>query len=187
MNSPTAELKAEHQGVMRVLAVLERMCDHLSHDEMVATDHLAQVLEFLRVFVDQCHHGKEEDFLFPALEQGGMPHDSGPIAVMLAEHAHGRQLVQLLGQALEGLSQAQPQPGADEDLSAAGRQYIELLRAHIHKEESVLFSIAEVRLDQAQQERMSRDFERLEQERIGPGRHEAFHRMIQQLSHIYLG
>lgn len=26
-----------------------------------------RILEFLKVFVDRCHHAKEEDFLFPAL------------------------------------------------------------------------------------------------------------------------
>lgn len=185
MSSPTAELKAEHQGVMRVLAVLDRMCGHLEGGEAVATDHLEQVLEFLRVFVDQCHHGKEEDFLFPALEKSGLAHGSGPIAVLLAEHAQGRGLVRLMGQALTGLAQAQP--GAEADLTASGRQYIELLRAHIHKEDSMLFPLAEARLSQELLTAMAADFQRLEKERIGPGRHEAFHGMIHELTHIYLG
>jgi hemerythrin-like domain-containing protein len=185
MASPTAELKDEHLGVMTVLAVLAVMCGRLEGGEAAATGHLAQVLEFLRVFVDKCHHGKEEDYLFPALERGGMAHDSGPIAVMLAEHAHGRHLVNLLGQALDGLAQARP--GAAADLLTAGREYIELLRAHIHKEESVLFPLADIRLGQAEQEAMAEDFQRLERERIGPGRHEAFHHMIHDLTRIYLG
>lgn len=185
MGSPTAELKAEHQGVMRVLAVLERMCQHLEDGEAVASDHLAQVLEFLRVFVDKCHHGKEEDFLFPALEKTGLAHDSGPIAVMLAEHAQGRQLVGGLARALEGL--AAGDQDAAPDLATAGREYVDLLRAHIHKEDNVLFALADERLGRAEEERLSQAFELLEAERIGPGRHEAFHRMIHELTHIYLG
>jgi hypothetical protein len=30
-----------------------------------------QLLEFFTVFVDKCHHGKEEELLFPAMEQAG--------------------------------------------------------------------------------------------------------------------
>ncbi|MBI5524626.1 MAG: hemerythrin domain-containing protein [Desulfarculus sp.] len=185
MGQPTAELKAEHQGVMRVLAVLERMCQHLEDGEAVASDHLEQVLEFLRVFVDKCHHGKEEDFLFPALEKTGLPHDSGPIAVMLAEHALGRQLVGRLGQAIEGLAAGLREEA--EALTAAGREYVALLRAHIYKEDNVLFALADERLGRAEEEALVKDFARLEAERIGPGRHEAFHRMIHELTQIYLG
>jgi hemerythrin-like domain-containing protein len=35
-------------------------------------------MEFLTVFVDKCHHGKEEEFLFPALEAAGIAREGGP-------------------------------------------------------------------------------------------------------------
>ncbi|MBI4797359.1 MAG: hemerythrin domain-containing protein [Desulfarculus sp.] len=185
MGAPTAELKAEHQGVMKVLAVLEVMCGHLEAGEPVASDHLAQVLEFLRVFVDKCHHGKEEEYLFPALEKTGLPHDSGPIAVMLAEHALGRQLVGRLALAMEGLAAGQQEEA--QALTAAGREYVALLRAHIPPEDNVLFALADERLGRAEEAELSKSFDLLEAQRIGPGRHEAFHRLIHELTHIYLG
>jgi hemerythrin-like domain-containing protein len=36
-------------------------------------------LVFLKEFADRCHHGKEEDFLFPALEKAGIKKEGGPI------------------------------------------------------------------------------------------------------------
>ncbi len=49
--------------------------------------------DFIRNFVDTCHHTKEEKHLCPMLESRGMSHDSGPIAVMLLEHTEGRRML----------------------------------------------------------------------------------------------
>ena len=40
---------------------------------------LGKILDFFRVFVDRCHHGKEEEYLFPTMEKRGIPADKGPI------------------------------------------------------------------------------------------------------------
>lgn len=58
---------------------------------MFQKEELEGIMEFLMVFVDKCHHGKEEDFLFPALEAAGVARDGGPIGVMLHEHERGRR------------------------------------------------------------------------------------------------
>jgi hypothetical protein len=44
----------------------------------------------------------------------------------------------------------------------------------------------ESRFSQAMDERLYQDFEILEQERIGDGKHEAFYEMINRLTHIYI-
>ncbi|MGE5781951.1 MAG: hemerythrin domain-containing protein [Nitrososphaerales archaeon] len=43
-------------------------------------------MDFLKNFTNICHHGKEEETLFPSLEKNGMARESGPIARMLFEH-----------------------------------------------------------------------------------------------------
>lgn len=179
------ELKAEHQGVLRVLLIIDAMARLLEMGRLPERGHLEEVLEFLRVFVDRCHHGKEEDHLFPALEQAGVPRRDGPIGVMLAEHEQGRGLVRRMGQALERLGA--DRTGAGAELALAGREYAGLLRQHIRKEEDVLFAMAEAKLQADVMEGLAESFEDLERKRIGPGRHEAFHAMIQRLSDTYLG
>ena len=44
-------------------------------------------------YVDRCHNQKEEQHLFPLLEQRGIPRQSGPLAVMLAEHEQPSELL----------------------------------------------------------------------------------------------
>ncbi|MFZ5586295.1 MAG: hemerythrin domain-containing protein [Thermodesulfobacteriota bacterium] len=175
MQSATADLRAEHQGVLAVLKIMEAMAKRLEAGLGVESGHWEQALDFLKVFVDKCHHGKEEDFLFPALEAAGVPRQGGPIAALLAEHQEGRRLVKAMAGA-QGPERAK-----------AIRAYVNLLRDHIAKEDGVLFPLADERLAPARQGELAQAYERLENERIGPGRHEAFHAMIETLTYTYLG
>jgi hemerythrin-like domain-containing protein len=181
---PTEELKAEHEGVLQMLAVLQGLCDRMESRKPFLTGHLDQVVEFLKIFVDTCHHGKEEDILFPALEKAGITEKEDLINELLAEHRTGRALVKDMGVALDSLK------SGTEDATPAvvdkARQYITLLRQHIQKENNDLFPIAEKRLPQNEQEKLSEQFDRLEKEKIGIGRHEEFHRQIEDLSKTYL-
>ncbi len=136
-DTATAALRAEHRLILEVAAVLERVLDSGTVD----TDSLTDCVTFFRLFADACHHGKEEDLLFPALESEGMPVDSGPIAVMLHEHRIGREFVGRMAAALPGV--ADEDAASKVEFAAAGRGYIELIRGHIAKEDGVLFEMAD--------------------------------------------
>jgi hemerythrin-like domain-containing protein len=136
------------------------------------------------VFVDTCHHGKEEDYLFPALEQLGVSRNGGPIGVMLREHEQGRGEVRAMRSAFEAYRGGDTSAAAEFASHAA--VYVGLLRRHIDKENAVLFPIADSRLSTVRRISLEQAFEKLEQERIGAGRHEAFHRMIEDLGERYL-
>ena len=64
----TQQLKDEHEGVKIMLNILEQVCRQLGTKGSLNKEHFEGILDFLKVFVDRCHHGKEEDLLFPALE-----------------------------------------------------------------------------------------------------------------------
>ena len=55
------------------LKVLDRICqEDRTSGKLGDPQHVDHLLEFFTVFVDKCHHGKEEELLFPALEQIGV-------------------------------------------------------------------------------------------------------------------
>lgn len=185
----TEDLRAEHEGILRMLAILEAVATRLRAGRDVPAEHLAGMLDFLKTFADKCHHGKEEDILFPALEAAGLARESGPIGVMLREHTIGRGHIRAMGLALEllpGGGQTPVDRGPVESFCAEASAYVELLTQHIAKENNVLFVMAERLLGQDALTRMHGAFERLESERIGPGRHEAFHAMLDDYSAQYL-
>ena len=50
--------------------------------------------DFTQNFTDVCHHGKEEEALFPALEKAGMPTNMGPIHMMLLDHKRTKEIAE---------------------------------------------------------------------------------------------
>ena len=138
---PTAVLKAEHQTILRVINVLEALVRRSEAGTGFEVDALRQCVTFFRLFADACHHAKEEDLLFPALEARGVPRENGPIGVMLHEHRLARQHTRSMGDALEALSRDEPEAVAA--FRAAAYQYIELLRNHIFKEDNFLFQMGD--------------------------------------------
>jgi hemerythrin-like domain-containing protein len=57
---------------------------------------------------------------------------------------------------------------------------------HIEKENKVLFPMADVHLTLEVQQGLARDFEKLELEEIGAGKHEEFHQLLHELKGVYL-
>ncbi len=154
--TPTAELRAEHRVIERVLGVLERLLAQPLESAPAVTAALRDCVRFFRLFADACHHGKEEDMLFPALESAGIPRDGGPIGVMLHEHRLGRQYVARMAAELDGLEAGDA--GARERFVAAARAYIDLLSAHIYKEDNVLFAMGERVTPPAAQSQLAGEF-----------------------------
>ena len=64
--------------------------------------------------------------------------------------------------------------------------HLVLLDQHIDKENNVLLPLAEKQLSEAKLAELSKGFERIEEQKIGVGKHEEFHKMIDQLESAYL-
>lgn len=179
----TKRLKEEHQGVLLALSILEKINQKLKKGEEVDPRHLEQLLEFMRIFVDKCHHSKEEDLLFPALEKTGVPKTGGPIGMMLEEHDLGRNYVKDFAQSLEEYKKGDKKAASKIVKSTTG--YITLLKEHIDKEDNILYMIADMHLSPKIQKELLKEFEKVEEEKIGKGKHEEFHKMLDNLEKIY--
>jgi hypothetical protein len=75
----TEQLRNEHEGIKLMMHILWKLSGKLEAGEEVDPEHLEKIIEFFRIFADKCHHGKEEDLLFPVLEAAGIPREGGPI------------------------------------------------------------------------------------------------------------
>jgi hemerythrin-like domain-containing protein len=163
----TQILEREHELILKVLDCLERLAAEALGPERLDRVSAEQALDFLRSFADRCHHAKEEDLLFPALVAKGMPRDAGPIAVMLSEHEQGREAVACMGRAVDD-AQADV-PGAAQRFAQYAGSYVTLLRAHIQKENQVLFPMADRILGEGEQAQLLLEFEQAEHELEGTG------------------
>jgi hemerythrin-like domain-containing protein len=137
-------LMNEHRTIERVIDALVAFTEECRRRGASDREELSQFVGFLQRYADQLHHGKEEDILFSAMGDHGFPTEGGPIAVMLAEHRRGRAFIQVLADRATG---SDPWTDADrQEIAEAAAGYGALLRAHIHKEDAILYPMAEQHL-----------------------------------------
>jgi len=172
-------LMNEHRLIEHAIEALVAFADEVRRKGADDRAELGRFVTFIRDFADTRHHGKEEKILFAAMVEAGFPDRSGPIGVMLHEHDQGRVLVGILA---ELAGQATPWSGDDRQrLARAANGYAELLRAHIHKEDAVLYPMAGQHLSPARMARVGADCERYEAETAGSGEHDRLHRLAGEL------
>ena len=140
MKTATETLRHEHDAILQMLDATEEVAHQLQAGVPVEPRILDGLLEFFRLFADQCHHGKEERHFFPALEAKGFSRQHGPTGVMLHEHDEGRLHIAALASAVE-LAEAGDGQALGQFVRHA-RAYVRLLREHIQKEDQRLFPMA---------------------------------------------
>jgi hemerythrin-like domain-containing protein len=106
--TPVEMLEAEHRVIQKVVAAMAVLAERLDGGEDLDVRLLENVVEFLRVFADRCHHGKEETFLFPALIRRGVPSHGCPIGGLTMEHQKGRVMVGEFADAIRGYAAGEP-------------------------------------------------------------------------------
>lgn len=176
----TEDLKHEHKIVLVIMEAADREAQSIQATGQVNVTTLDKIVDFCRVFVDRCHHGKEEEYLFPKLEEKGVAGEQGPIGVMLHEHEAGRQRVKAIAASLAPAGAGNPQAAAA--LAADLMAYTALLRAHIDKENNVLFPMADRLFSPAEQQALLQAFAKHEAEEIGAGVHERYHQLAHELA-----
>jgi hemerythrin-like domain-containing protein len=172
----TELLSQEHRVIERVLAVVEKLTTRPVEDSI---ENWKKALDFIRHFADQCHHFKEEQVLFPAMEERGIPRDGGPVGMMLMEHEEGRTYVRSMLMAIAAVEAKNP--AAEETLLNSARAYLRLLREHIQKEDDVLFRIADEVISADEQKALLRSFVEHEAKEMGEGVHEKYLKVVEEL------
>lgn len=180
MKKASEDLKHEHEAVKIALNVLEKIASKIQLNENADVNDLKEMVDFLILFADKCHHGKEEIYYFPALQKAGIPGNGGPIGVMLQEHEQGRLNIRQMKDSVSGLNA---------DLNAfanAASSYVSLMRNHIEKENNILFMMGDQRLSEETQTELLEKFEEHEEKVVGEGKHERLHAILEKLVKKYL-
>lgn len=180
MTFASEDLRNEYEGILFGLNILDQMVMQLDSGKDVAKDDYVQMVDFLRLFADKCHHGKEEGLFFPALEKVGIPKENGPIGQMLIEHEQGRMYIKEMTEALAG------EALDNRAFSTAAEHYANLLRSHIQKENMVLFAMGDQLLAPELQNKLLQEFEHFEETVMGPGIHDQLHTMLNTFEKKYL-
>lgn len=158
MNTATQNLENDHVYIIRLIDVMEKMVLNCATD----TAHMEMVVNLIKTYADGFHHAKEEKVLFPLLVEKGFSNEQGPVSVMLHEHVEGREFVKGISERIDvykaGNVSALP------EIYHYMQGYADLLKAHIGKENNVLFRMADKALSSDEQLELLNKFGSIEKQ-----------------------
>ena len=157
----TVSLRRDHDLIEKVIKAMEVTIQLLNNGQQIPESILHPVIDFSKNFTDVCHHSKEEDVLFPALEQAGMPRNMGPIAMMLKDHERSREI----GKHMEKSAKEYIESGNSTNLLDDMKQYTQHITEHLWKENNKLFMMAEARL-QYVSEKVDKELNNVEESKL---------------------
>lgn len=175
--SPTQILEREHRLVLRMVNVLTSLRSRVDTGQ-VDREALRSAMEFFKFFVDTCHHGKEEDLLFPMLERRGVRPQGCPVGILRTEHEQGRRLVAALSDAVAKYETGDAK--AMKTISSLLSTAISMYTDHVWKEDYLLFPMAEKVLTTADRADLLRDFEEADLS-LGLDFQEKYETLVRQL------
>lgn len=147
--NPTEILREEHD---KVLEILDKLENALKDKDVESSGKNIVTLE--KEFDKHSLH-KEEKALFPEIEKF-IPRDGGPTGIMIIEHKSLVESIKNFKEAIETKN--------SEKLIEIGSYIINLLRQHIDKENSILFMMADMHLDDKQKEAILKEFKKFDSE-----------------------
>jgi hemerythrin-like domain-containing protein len=80
--------------MMKLFVAWQNILAKLDSKDPALLEDLRQCIDWVDVFIDQCHHGKEDDILFPAMTSSEDPQVTRLIKDLHSEHQSGRSLLE---------------------------------------------------------------------------------------------
>ena len=177
------QLRDEHKAVRTLLTLWKKIVIRMENGQEVNAEDLESLIAFMKGFVDRCHHQKEESYLFPALMELNVPEINKMVKELTKEHARLHTLVQEIDNSVEGFKKKDPR--VKEKLVGYLKEYIGILSHHESEETDDLFIKADGDLTEETWGKLEKAFNKVEMERVGMGRHEEFHKLLDTIQQHY--
>ena len=138
-------IKDEHRKLWRIAITVDQVLDDMQAEGKVDGAFLGSVFDYFEQFVDDCHHPKEDDYLFRLLRQRS-PEAAAVLDRLEAEHRDAPANLKGLRNKL-ALAESGRLPVSD--LAEALRGYLAGLKEHVRIEEKEIFPLAAAALTAA--------------------------------------
>ena len=170
---PIGPLMWEHRLIEKMLASMMRHMDQAEKTQKVNPLVIDMAVDFIHVYADRTHHGKEEEILFRDLAKKDLtPELKKIMQELLDEHAWGRKTTAALVAAKERYLQ-----GDQAQLSVIidhARQLGNFYPKHIGKEDQHFFYPCQEYFDKEEQTRMLAEFWEFDRKMI----HEKYNKVL---------
>ena len=179
---PDDVLRSEHELIETLLFAVDGIAARVGSEEPFPREDVKKAMVVMVEFVDQCHHAKEERFLFPALSENS-PGKTKELTRRVSSDR--RAFRRLVAQMRTHLPTAEADRRARRRLANELALYSRLVHNHVRIEEERILPEADRILGSAARRRMTARFERLEADERDAGRHARHQAMIRELAQAY--
>ncbi len=174
---PIGPLMIEHRLIERVVAHIGSEAERLEQGGAVDPAFISTVVDFMRVYADKTHHGKEEDILFEDLRTRDLSDEDARLLEELnTEHVKARAVVTQLSAA--GVSAADGDATAKTMAISALKEIATLYPQHIEKEDARFFPASMTYLGQDERDAMLEEFNAFDRQMI----HTRYKEVVERLS-----
>ena len=173
---PRGPLMIEHRLIEKMFELVRKETKQIEELKQADPIFIDTTVDFVRMYADRTHHGKEEDILFRDLEKKDMGElDKKIMRELIDEHKYGRKMVKELVEAKERYLQGQTD--ALEVILDKLNGLVNFYPKHIEKEDKVFFPASENYFTQEEQDAMLEEFWRFDKEMI----HEKYRSLVKEL------
>jgi len=164
-----------------MLAIMDKICERFEQGQVVEAA-TSRASSNLSRSLPTSATTERKRISSSGMVAAGVPNEGGPIGVMLAEHKKGREFVKAMKDVLAGSRSGEA--GAISDFVKNARKYIACsARISIKRISSSTHGRP---IDPAsRQAQLLKEFEKVEEEIVGHGKHEEFHALLEKLQIIY--
>ena len=166
----------EHRLIERMITLVQQKLNQIESTNQVDPFFIDTVVDFIRIYADRTHHGKEEDILFKKLSNKQMSDQNRRIMdELLDEHVLGRKTTKELVEA-----NAQYRVGEKTALAVIVsklKRLVDFYPKHIEKEDKVFFPAYMQYLSDEEDQLMLKEFYDFDREMI----HEKYKIVLENL------
>ncbi len=157
---PAGPLMTEHRTIEKIVPPIRTEIERIRRGFDPDLGFLRSAVDFLKVYADRCHHGKEEDILFRALAEKDLPEELGLLmGELTAEHVWARGKTGDLADAVRRLDGGE---AAVVDVAGPLEELSVFYPRHIEREDNRFFLPAMEFLSEEEQAEMFAAFQRFD-------------------------
>lgn len=173
---PRGPLMIEHRLIEKMLGVIAREAARIRSGGTVDPLFIDAAVDFIRMYADRTHHGKEEDILFQELTGKALSKDdSGVMAELVDDHRQAREKVKALVSARERFQRGSAE--AVKEIVSIMEWLTDFYPRHIRKEDKEFFPRTESYFSAEELEKILQAFREFDGKMI----HEKYESLVKRL------
>ena len=167
-------LMIEHRLIEAMLKAIKRPLGHVEQTKAIDPYFVDTSVDFIRVYADRTHHGKEEDILFRELKKKSLSTEDRQLMDNLIEdHIFSRNTTKALVEANRRYREGNE--NAPDDVTGLLKTLVEFYPIHIRKEDDVFFPASRTYFSETEDQAMLMEFWEFDRKMI----HEKYKAVVQ--------